>query len=175
MIFEQYSYKVKVKVLAVIFILLSCAAYKRSFSKLISTFNEYNEIKSKNNKLKSGTVDIDVLKAELKKINKIIGKEAVDKEKIQQDIIGFAIKHNRTSIFDLKAIHKFKEDDFVIYTNQLDVTGDIDDLLKLAYDFEKNFPLSKVASMKLYTLNKENKKSTILHLKLIFQNYENNY
>lgn len=175
MIFEQYSYKFKVKALAVIFILLLCAAYKRSFSKLISSFNEYSEIKSKNSKLKSATVDIDVLKGELKKINKIIGEETVDKEKIQQDIIGFAIKHKNTSIFDLKAIHKFKDDDFVIYTNQLDLTGDLNDLLELAYDFEKNFPSSKVSSMKFYTLNKENNKSTILHLKLIFQNYENNY
>ena len=43
----------------------------------------------------------------------------------------------------------------------------------MAYDFEKQYDYSRMVGIKLFTAKKNNKEE-VLHLKMIFQNYENN-
>lgn len=174
MIFEQYTYKVKIKALAVVFALLLCAAYKRSFSPLIGLVKEHYALAEKHEELKKGEGSIDVIQDELHKIDRIIGKESPDKEKIQQDIISFTVlQKENVSIFDMQSIHQYADENYTVYTNQLDVTGNVNSLLSLAYGFEKDFPYSRLLSIRFYTVKKNNN-PTVLHLKMLFQNYENN-
>lgn len=173
MIFEQYTYKTKIKALIVVFCMLSYAAYKRSFSTLIDVLKENNELNKKvipaNNQK-----NIKDLYAEIAYLNKMIGKETNDKEKIQQDIISFVADNGKgVSIYELKSIHEFSDENHNIYTNQLDVTGNTNDLLALSYAFEKKINYSRIISVNFYTVKKNNNPDA-LHLKMIFQNYENN-
>ncbi len=93
---------------------------------------------------------------------------------VQQGIVSFASTNSQNiSINDLKPIHDFAEEDYHIITNQLDVTGNANQLLELAYNYEKNFDYSRMVSQNFYTIKKNNKPD-VLHLKMIFQNYENN-
>ncbi|MCV9932939.1 hypothetical protein OIU80_11670 [Flavobacterium sp. LS1R47] len=172
--FEKYSYKQKIHALIVLFFMLSIVAYKRSFHNLFEVITTYKTTSKKADDINTKTKNIDSLIKDVAYLDKIIGKEGITKEIVQLGIVSFASKNApEVSISDLQPIHDYPEDDYHIITNQLDITGNADQLLKLAYDFEKKFNLSRIVSMNFY-ITKKNNKSEVLHLKMIFQNYENN-
>jgi len=172
--FEQYSYKQKFIALLAIFVLLGATAYKRSFSTLIGTISEYRELTAKNEDMRTKSGNTDALIKEISLLDKLIGKEGVTKEMVQQGIINFASKrHPALSVSDLQPIHVYSDSTYNIITNQIDMTGRAAQLLEMSYDFEKAFDYSRIVSMNFYT-TKKNNKTEKLHLKLIFQNYENN-
>ncbi len=172
--FDQYSYKVKFKALIVIFILLAFTAYKKSFSTLISVIDENKTLTEKIENINAKSKNRASLKKEISLLNRYIGKQGNSQEITQQGILSFVSQnHPEVSVFDLQAIHSFNDQNFKITTNQLDVTGNVNQVLGVVNDFEKNFDLSKIISLNFYTNKKENK-PTVLHLKIIFQNYENN-
>lgn len=170
--FNQYTYKQKFTALIVVFFMLSIAAYKRSFSQLIQTYSQYNQLNEKVNDFNSKSNQLESLSRDVALMNKVIGKGVETKETVQQEIMRFVSEnHPKVSISDLQPIHSFQDENYIIVTNQLDATGNANQLLNLAYDFEKQFSLSRIVSMKYYT-TKKNNKADILHLKLIFHNYE---
>jgi Tfp pilus assembly protein PilO len=170
--FEQYSYKKKFMALVLIFVMLSITAYKRSFSTLFQTISEYKVLSSKTDELNKKANNANGLIKDVAYLDKIMGKEGTTKEMIQQGIVSFASEnHNGISIHDVQPIHVFSDENYTTITNQLDITGSANQLLKLSYDFEKIFDLSRITSMNFYTI-KNNNKSEVLHLKMIFQNYE---
>jgi len=171
--FEKYSYKIKFKALLVVFVMLSIAAYRRSFSSLLATMDENKVLKEKVEMMGRKTRNVDQLSKEIADLDRLIGKEGTGRDMVQQNIVGFISENNgNVHISDLKAIHEFVEENYKIYTYQLDLIGNYNELAGLAYDFEKNFEYSKIVSMKFYT-EKKNNKPDVLHLKMIFQNYEN--
>lgn len=172
--FNQYTFKQKFTALLVLFVLLGITAYKRSFSQLIQTYKEHQQLSEKMNDFNSKSGKMDALVKDVALMDRVIGKAGASKEVIQQEIMRFASeKHPQVSISELQPIHVFSDDDYQIVTNQLDVTGNANQLIKLAYDFEKEFTFSRIVSMQYYT-TKKNNKTEVLHLKMIFQNYENN-
>lgn len=172
--FEQYSYKKKFIVLILVFVMLSVTAYKRSFSTLFQTMQQYNTLSSKIEEVNKKANNSNSLIKDIAYLDKIMGKEGVAKEVIQQGIVSFASeKGEGISIYEVQPIHVFLDENYTIITNQLDVTGGINQLLQLSYDFEKKFNDSRITNMNFYT-NKNNNKSDVLHLKMTFQNYENN-
>lgn len=172
--FNQYSYRFKFKFLIFFFVILSIAAYRRSFGNLITLFNEHRELNAKKEKISSQKPNVNTLKNQIASLDKLIGKEGVEKEKIQQEIIDFLVTNgSEISIYDLQPIHELIQEDYKIYTFQLDLIGNYNRLLSLTNNFEKQFEFSKIVSLKFYK-DKKNNKADVLHLKLIFQNYENN-
>lgn len=172
--FEQYSYKLKFKFLIAFFIILSIAAYRRSFSNLILLYKENRALNEKKALMNNQTPNIKALGNQVAGLDKLIGREGVEKEKTQQKIIDFIVKNGSgISINDLQPIHNYIYDDYQIYTYQIDLTGGYNQLLDLTYKFEKQFEYSKIISLTFYT-DKKNQKKETLHLKLIFQNYESN-
>jgi hypothetical protein len=172
--FENYSYKQKFYALIILFFMLAATAYKRSFHTLFEVISEYKMLSKKADDINKKSKSTGSLTNDIAYLDKIIGKEGVTKEMVQQGIVSFASTNSKNiSISDLKPIHDFPEDDYHIITNQLDVTGNANQLLELAYNFEKKFDFSRMVSQNFYT-TKKNNKSEVLHLKMIFQNYENN-
>lgn len=172
--FEKYSFKIKFKVLLVLLVMLSVAAYRRSFSSLIDSFRENRILSEKIELMSKKTKNVDKLSQEIVSLDRLIGKEGISREKVQQSIVTFITENSRgVEISDLKSIHEFVEENYKIYTYQLDLVSNYNQLSALAYSFERNFEYSKIVSMGFYT-EKKNNKSEVLHLKIIFQNYENN-
>ncbi len=172
--FDQYSYKKKFLALGIIFIMLGITAYKRSFKTLFDVIGEYKSLSSKVETLKNKSQNKAFLNKEVAYLDRILGKEGITKEFVQQQIISFASQNSsKVSINDLRPIHVFVDQNNTIITNQLDITGNVNQLINLGYDFEKKFEYSRIVSMNFYTTKKDNK-SEVLHLKMIFQNYENN-
>ena len=171
--FDQYSYKFKLKALVLIFVLLSIAAYRRSFGPLINVIKENIELNQKRKSKNLGTINLNSLQQDIIHLNKLIGKGGYEKEKIQNEIIGFVSTYDKgVSLNHLKSIHEFSDESYYIYSYQLDLVGDVNGLLGILYQFEKAFSYSKVVSSTFYTLKQNTKKNT-LHLSIIFQNYEN--
>lgn len=171
--FEKYTYKQKCIALVVLFFMLLFTAYKRSFKSLIAVYKEHNVLLVTANDIASKSRSLDVLSMEIASYDKYLGNQNVAKDIVQQEIIAFSTLHSGVSINDLQAIHVYAGDNYSVYTNQLDVTGNINNLIKLAYDFETKFNFSRVISTNYYKVKKNNS-NEILHLKIIFQNYENN-
>ena len=172
--FEKYSYKTKCIALMVVFFMLCITAYKRSFKTLFEVIKEYTVLSSKIEDMNKKGNTTDQLLSDIASLDKIIGKENIAKEIIQQEIVSFATKrHPGVSINELQPIHIFSDENYSIVTNQLDITGNTNQLLQLGYDFEKSYHFSRIVSMNFYSINKNNKYD-VLHLKIIFQNYENN-
>ena len=170
--FEQYTYKKKFIALTIIFIMLSITAYKRSFNVLFDVIKQNKELTKNVEQLELKAKNSDQLIQEVAALDKLIGKEGMKSEEVQQQIVNFATNNANVSINDLKPIHIADDGNYVISTNQIDVTGNINQLLQLGYAFEKDFDLSRLASMNFYT-TKKNNKTEVLHLKMIFQNYGN--
>lgn len=171
--FEKYSYKQKCMALLLVFLMLSVAAYRRSFSPLVQAISEHRALRQKTESINGKSKDLKSLEREIAWLDKEIGKGGVTKQMVQQGIVGFATKHPGISINDLDPIHVFSDGSYNIITNQLDLTGKVNELMHLGYDFEKKFTLSRPVSMNFYTAKKNNQPA-ILHLKIIFQNYESN-
>lgn len=172
--FDKYSYQLKFRILLAVFCFLSIAAYKRSFSSVIALINENRELSEKTSGSRENFSSVQQLTADLKAIDTMIGQEGVSKEKTQQAIVDFVSRHGvGVSINNLEAIHRFSDESHTVYTNQLDITGRFNDLIALSYLFEKEFTYSKLVNIEYYTVKKNNIPN-VLHLKMIFQNYENN-
>ncbi|OXA99542.1 hypothetical protein [Flavobacterium pectinovorum] len=172
--FENYSYKKKFMVLLLVFVMLLITAYKRSFHNLFQVIHEYKTLSEKTNDINKKANNTEKLTKEINYLDRVIGKEGITKEMVQQGIISFASTEDpKISINDLQSSHVFSDENYRIISNQLDVTGNCNQLLALGYGFEKKFDYSRIVSMNFYT-TKKNNTSEVLHLKMIFQNYENN-
>lgn len=171
--FEQYTYKQKCLALLVLFFMLSFTAYKRSFKNLIDVYKENKALTKLSSDIASKSKSLEVLSMEIASYDKYLGNQNVSRDVVQQEIIAFSTQHDGISINDLQGIHTFTGQNYNIYTNQLDVTGNINDLIKLGYDFETKFDFSRVVSTNYYTVKKNNS-SEVLHLKVLFQNYAMN-
>ncbi|NJM78602.1 MAG: hypothetical protein HC854_01335 [Flavobacterium sp.] len=169
--FEQYSYKQKCIALFGLFLMLSYTAYKRSFKNLIDVYKENKELTVHAKDIASKSKNLDILSMEIASYDKYLGNQNVARDVVQQEVIAFSTQHEGVSINDLQAIHSFEGESYSVYTNQLDVTGNINDLIKLAYDFETKFSFSRVVSTNYYTVKKNNT-NEILHLRILFQNYD---
>lgn len=170
--FEQYTYKQKFFALLVLFVLLGITAYKRSFKNLIAIYSEHGELDKKAKEMNAISGNSATLHADLVYYDRILGVQGVAKDIIQQEIVGFSAAEKGISIYDLRPVHSFFAEEYVINTNQLDVTGQANGLLKLAYAFETRFKHSRVTSLNFYKAKKNNTIEA-LHLKLFFQNYGN--
>lgn len=171
--FDQYTYKQKTIALIILFVLLSITAYKRSFSNLISAYKENKNLIRLSKEIKSKSKNLDKLSKDIAKYDSYLGNQNVTSEEAQQEIINFATLHNGVSINNMQSIHTYKGENYRAYTNQLDVTGGVNELLLLAYDFETKFNLSRVINTQFYKIKKGNSAEQ-LHLKIVFQNYEMN-
>ena len=127
----------------------------------------------RNRLTKSKTDNIDDLRNKVFQYDKFLGNQNVSNDVIQQEIISYSTSHKGISIHELETTHVFEKENYRVLTNQLDVIGNINELLKLTYDFETKFSFSRVISVNFY-VKKKNNSSEELHLKIIFQNYENN-
>lgn len=169
--FENYTYKLKFKVLIVLILILSIAAYRRSFSVLWQNYKQYSELKTTISKAKQNSENLDELQQKLELINKNLGSDKVEHGIVQQNLVQFvALKGEGVSLNSMTPIHEFNDQKFVVNTYQIDLTGTYNGLIKILHLFESSFEYSKIVSADFIKIKKNKKEQ--LHLNLIFQNYE---
>lgn len=169
--FDKYTYKQKFIALLIVFIMLGITSYKRSFKGLFDVYSENKRLASLYDEMKNKSENLNLLTMQIANYDNYLGKQFLPEEIVQQEIVSFVAKEKGISINSLESIHSFEGETYFVYTNQLDVTGQMNDLLGLSYNFETKFDKSRVISTRLYT-EKNNIKGKVVHLKVLFQNYK---
>jgi len=173
--FENLTYKQKFLALIVIAILLGYAGYKRSFRLTLDAYNDYTELSEKLKEINSSSSTIQELDTEIRYFDNLLGKENIEPILVQQEILNFVTNNSKSvKVFDLAEVHEASDKKFIIHTNQLTIEGSFEELLKIVYEFEKEFPYSRVVNTSFFKKKDFKTRRIKLYAKIIFQNYEKN-
>ncbi|OEK09141.1 hypothetical protein A8C32_10425 [Flavivirga aquatica] len=171
--FKDLTYKRKFFLAIIGFVLLFLASYKKTFK---HTWVAKNQLKHVEKKLASTNNSFDslyVLKEEIKSLDNLIGGHSLNPILVQQKILDFISRTDpKVNIVAIENVHLFKTKEFLIYSNQIELEGDYEKLLKLLYETEKYFNDSRVVSSEFYSKKNYTTKKQNLFLKIILQNYE---
>ncbi len=170
--FTNITYKQKLIGLVILSVLLFITANKRSYSVTKQTYNQVKELEEKLNYVNASSQDIDGLQNELAIYDRIIGKQGIKAEDIQQKILDYSTQYNTVGVVNLEEIHIAESNGFTIISNQLIVEGDFNSLLELVYSFETDFNYSNIVSVSFTKEKEYQTREDKLRAKIIFQNYE---
>ncbi len=170
--FDNLTYKQKFLALILVVVMLSFAAYKRSFSVTLDAKKHKQELAERFERMDSETRDAPTLTAEIRQLDGLIGGVGLKPEVVQQGILDFISKYSNVTIKRLDVVHEVEDRSFVIYSNQLTLSGDFNALLHAVYELEKKFKQSNVVNVNFYTTTDHAKKKEKLYAKILFQNYE---
>jgi hypothetical protein len=171
--FDKYTYKQKFYALIILFIMLLLASYKKTFKHVFSAQNELSLIEERITESNVSDQDLYVLNSQLTDLDLFIRGQNAEPQLVQHEILDFITRSNfKVDVVNIENVHLFKDTDFMIYTNQLEVEGDYIDLMKLLYSIENKFESSRVVSLAFYVKKDFRNKRKRLILKLILQNYE---
>jgi hypothetical protein len=139
-LFDKYSYKQKNLALLVIGVLLAAVAYKRSFSTTLETRAYISELELRQQQAVSSQQSIRQLQLEIATVNRLLGKENVSIEQVQQGFLNFfARTGSDLSVRQIEEVYTFDHPDFSINTFRIDLQGDYLAQLRFINSLEKNF------------------------------------
>ncbi|NQY30184.1 MAG: hypothetical protein HRT69_12030 [Flavobacteriaceae bacterium] len=173
--FENLTYKQKFLVIIAISVLLGFTAYKRSFKLTIDAYNEYYELSEQLFEINSSSSTVQELDIEIRFLDNLLGEENMESVLVQQEILNFVTNKSKSvNVFDVAEVHEASDNKFIIHTNQLTIEGSFEELLKIVYQFEKEFPYSRVVNTSFFKKKDFKTRRIKLYAKIIFQNYEKN-
>lgn len=171
-LFEKYTYRQKKIAVLAIFLLLCVVSYKRTFSVTLDLLNLRKELTEKKYDAENSGETLKHKQHELFKINNLIGEENVPNERVQHGFLTFVDSSNTPlNVVEVEEVYRFDHPDFVINTNEIVLTGDYRSMVEFLYDFEKNFLLARLVSVKIYIKKNREKKINELFLKVLVQNF----
>jgi len=171
--FKNLTYKKKFYAVIGGFILLSLASYKKTYKQVFSAKSELQNVEKKLASNNTSQSEIYNLENDIAKLDNIIGGHTSNPTHVQQLIFDF-VSNSMPSVnlISMDDVHMYSNDEFLIYTNQLELEGSYKDLMQLLYDVERNFTSSRVVSNVIYSKKNYRTNATKLYLKIILQNYE---
>jgi hypothetical protein len=171
--FDKYSFKQKKYAALILGILLFAASYKRAFSTTIETRKAKQELIQKINDAKFAVSGIKQANKNLKELNKLIGKENVTIEKVQQGFLTFFTRKSKgLSIFQIDEVLRFKHPDFSILTHRIEIKGNFLDALSFIYTLEKEFDLAKLINVDFLYKKLNSEEQASMYTIILLQNYE---
>lgn len=171
-LFEKYSYKQKNLALLIIAVLLFAASYKRAFSKTIETNSYINELEIKKQEALNSQKEIRLLQKNVAHLNKLLGKENVSVEEVQQGFLNFlARKSSRIEVKQIDEVYGFEHPDFKINTFKIELQGDYLSLVKFIYDLEHAFNDARLIHFQMESKKDPVTNKTDLTTTLLIQNY----
>lgn len=170
--FDKYSYKQKNYALLVLIVLLAAAVYKRSISVTIETKGYERELDGKIETAGKALEDIGMKNTEIALLNRMIGKENLSVEKVQQGFLNFFAQHARqVSVYKIDEVLKFQHPDFTINTHQIVLKGGYLHTLDFIYLMEKEFDLARLVNVSFEYKKVNSEDVETLYTTLILQNY----
>lgn len=171
--FKNFTYKQKFYALILVFIVLSLAAYKKTFKHVVIAKNELALIEDQLATTNNSSNLISLLKSEITNLDFMIGGQSSQPDFVQKKIIDFVSESEfDVDIVAIEDVHITTNDGFKIFTNQVELEGSYELLAAILYSFEKQFKDSRIVSAQFYSKKNYRTNSKNLFLKLIFQNYE---
>ena len=90
-----------------------------------------------------------LLKQELMILDNNIGRKTNNPKAVQNQILDFLNKDGKgVLVAKIENVHKSEDDYFFIYSNQISLMGELNDLLEVIYSFERSFPFARIASIR---------------------------
>lgn len=173
--FENLTYKQKFFGVIIGFVILLLAAYKKTLRHTLASKQQLNIVEQRLEGVNDAYNDLANLRENVKILDNIIGGNNSEPQLVQRQLLNFITKQNfKANIVGIKDVHKYRNDEFTIYTNQIEIQGSYNDLLNLLYMCEKNFKDSRILSAKFYTKKNYTTRKEKLYLNIILQNYEKN-
>lgn len=167
--FDKISFKKKFYFSIIAFILVLMALYKKNFRHIFEmiplTRTELTLTDTNHEYL------IESLKDDINNLERVIGSTTLKPEQIQQHILEFIAKRN-VQVIEMNPIHSVEKNGFNVYTCEVNVTGNYEQLIKLVYKVETEFKISKLINSTFYVKMNYSTQQKELYLKLLFQNYE---
>ncbi|MDO5981439.1 hypothetical protein [Flavivirga spongiicola] len=149
------------------------ASYKKTFKHTLAAKKELNHVKQKLANTDHSFNSLYTLKNDIKVLDKLIGGRSLNPIHVQQKILDFISKTDLIiNIVSIEDVHVFADKEFLIYSNQIEIEGTYEALIKLLYETEKNFKDSRVVSSEFYSKKNYRTNKQTLYLKIILQNYE---
>ncbi|WP_308993690.1 hypothetical protein QLS71_007940 [Mariniflexile litorale] len=150
------------------------ASYKKTFKHTLSARKELNSVNEKLFNNENSLEDLYNLNNDISNLNKTIGGQTSNPEVVQQKLLDFISKNNyNVNIVSIEDVHLFSDNEFLIYSNQIELEGTFSNLINILYEIEKHFKNSRVVSTQLYSKKNYRTNTKNLFLKIILQNYEN--
>lgn len=172
--FENYSFKQKNYVLLLVIVLLLVVIYKRSFLTIKEIKIYDKELDRQLEMSLNAERNIRILKSELAVLDKIIGKENLAIEKVQQGFLNFFSEYDdKLKINRFSEVIKFQHPDFTIYTHEVEMEGDYKQAVHFIYNLEKEFKMARLINTSFSLRNSlgRNEQQQNLFIKLLMQNY----
>lgn len=171
-LFEKYSYKQKNLALLIIAVLLFAVSYKRAFSKTIETNGYINELEIRKQEALNSQKEIQLLQKQVARLNKLLGKENVSVEEVQQGFLNFlARKSPHISVKQIDEVYGFEHPDFKINTFKIELQGDFISVLKFIYSLEQHFDDARLIHFQMNSEKDAVTNKTDLTTTLLIQNY----
>ena len=172
--FKNLSYKKKFFAVLIGFVLLFMASYKKTFKNTFNAKKELGILEEKLSNYKNSLDDLYGLKSDISNLDNAIGGQTMRPEFVQQKLLDFISKNGLDiNIVSIDDVHLYSDQEFLIYSNQIELEGTYDDLVSALFEIEKKFKDSRVVSTQLYSKRNYSNNTKSLFLKLILQNYEN--
>lgn len=150
------------------------ACYKKSYKHTLKARTELKQVNKKLSNNEDILFDFYNLKNEISILNKTIGGQTSNPELVQEKLLDFISNdHFNVDVVSIEDVHLFKDNEFLIYTNSIELQGSYQDLTNTLYGIEKSFKSSRVVSTHMFSKKKYGLNRKKLFLKIILQNYEN--
>ena len=171
--FDQYTYKQKNYALLVLVILLIAASYKRVFKITLETLAYKTELEQKIIQAKNASFDLKIVQSEIHYLNKLLGKEDVTIEKVQQGFLNFQDEHSsRIIVYQVDEVLNYQHPDFAINTHRIILKGGFINTLKFIYELEREFDLAKLINVSFDYRKNNSEETESLYTTLLLQNYQ---
>lgn len=172
--FTSISHKKKCIYAGILAVLLLFALYKKNFSEIFLLQNEIEKKEELKAAYANPPLRLIQLQREAALLDQSIGGTEVRPENIQKKLVQFVSdKKYEVDMVGIEKIHRAETEGFAIYTNQITIAGNYQDLIRFLYSLEKNFTGSKLVNVHFFTKKNYSTHSKKLYLTLTFQNYEN--
>ena len=171
--FDKYTYKQKNYALLLLGVLLIAVAYKRSFKTTLETRAYKQEIEEKIRAAKYASQNIKSIQQALLQLNKVIGKENITIEKVQQGFLNFfARRSQHLTVYQIDEVLSYRHPDFTVLTHRVVLRGNFIDALKFIYALEKEFDQAKLLNVSFEYKKMNADQGEDLYTVLLLQNSE---
>ncbi len=171
--FDQYSFKQKNYALLILTVLLIAASYKRAFKTTLDTLAYKQELTEKIAISQNAVNEIRITQAQIAHFNKLLGKENITIEKVQQGFLNFLAKDKTNLIvYQVDEVLTYKHPDFSINTHKIILKGNFLETLRFIYNLERKFDLAKLINVSFEYKKYNSEENEELYTTLLLQNYE---
>jgi hypothetical protein len=171
--FDKYSYKQKNYALLLLGVLLVAVSYKQAFKTTLETLSYKRELTQKIDDAHHAVSAIRTAQRDNAYLNKLLGKENVTIEKVQQSFLDFFEKNSSNIIvYQVDEVLTYKHPDFSVNTHRILLKGGFLPTLRFLFSLEKHFDLAKLVNVSFEFKKYNTEEKEQLYTTLLLQNYE---